>query len=280
MLGKLVKDEFKSYRMPFGIMFLGGILFTLFMKVVCMLPYKNDVKETIQLIGFNGYYYVIMLIGFVAMVLTIVRFYQTTVGDRGYLTWTLPVKSSTIIWSKLIGGMIWRLIASVGIAVFLLIFLAGKYWVIWDDFAMELTLNETDYVTLTSILKQLMSLFHPAYLIPVILVVIMALVFMVVSQLLIYFCIAIGQLFGKWRIVASIGFYFLIMIFMEVLVIFGIAALAVGGVSVANLGIFEKMSGIGMISFALTFGIVIGLILSAAFFLLTNMIFSKHLNLE
>jgi hypothetical protein len=107
----------------------------------------------------------------------------------------------------------------------------------------------------------------------------MAVVFMVVSQLLIYFCIAIGQLFGKWRIVASIGCYFLIMIFMEVFASFGIAALLVGGNPVAYLGI-EKMSGIGMISVALTFGIVIGLILSAAFFLLTNMIFSKHLNLE
>jgi hypothetical protein len=134
-------------------------------------------------------------------------------------------------------------------------------------------------VTLTSILKQLMSLFRPEYLIPVILVVIMAVVFMVVSQLLIYFCIAIGQLFGKWRIVASIGCYFLIMIFMEVFASFGIAALLVGGNPVAYLGI-EKMSGIGMISVALTFGIVIGLILSVAFFLLTNMIFSKHLNLE
>jgi hypothetical protein len=113
-----------------------------------------------------------------------------------------------------------------------------------------------------------------------VLALIVMVVYMVTTQLLIYFCIAIGQLFGKWRIVASIGFYFLIMIFMEIFVIFGIAAFAVGGISVAGSGFFERMSGMGMLSLVLTIMIVVGLILSAIFFLLTNMIFSKHLNLD
>lgn len=280
MLGKLIKDEFKSYRMSFGIMFLAGAIFTIFMKIVCMLPYQQDVKHLIQGIGFYSYYYIIMLIGVAASVLVIVRFYSTMVGDRGYLTWTLPAKPSTIIWSKLIGGMLWKIIAGIVTIVLLVIFFVGKYWVIWNDFTMDVTLNEMNSNELHAIIRELLGLLRPEYLIPIVLFLITVLVFQIMPQLLIYFCIAVGQLFGKWRIVASIGCYFVIMIVMEILMIAGIAIMAVGGASAASVGFFENMSVVGTISFILGIMIFVGLILSVVFFLLTNMIFKKHLNLE
>lgn len=280
MLGKLVKEEFKSYRMSFGIMFLAGVIFTIFMKIICMLPYQQEVKHLIQGIGFYSYYYIILLIGVAASVLVIVRFYSTMVGDRGYLTWTLPAKSSTIIWAKLIGGMLWKVIAGVVTIVLFCIFLVGKYWVIWNDFTMDITLNEMNRHELHAIIRELLGLFRPEYLIPIVLFLIAVLIFQIMPQLLIYFCIAVGQLFGKWRIVASIGCYFVIMIVMEILMIAGIAIMAVGGASVASVGFFESMSVPGIINFILGIMIVVGLVLSIMFFVFTNMIFKKHLNLE
>lgn len=280
MLGKLIKEEFNSYRMSFGITFLAGVIFTIFMKIVCMLPYQQDVKHLIQGISFYSYYYIIMLIGVAASVLVIVRFYSTMVGDRGYLTWTLPVKSSTIIWSKLLGGLFWKMIAFIVTIVLFLVFLVGKYWVIWNDFAMDVTLNETNVDVLHEILGELLKMFRPEYLIPMFLFLITLLVYQVMPQLLVYFCIAIGQLFGKWRIVASIGCYFVLMIIMEIFMIAGIAVMTVGGVSAASVGFFENMSVFSMINFVLSIILLVGIILSVIFFLLTNMILKKHLNLE
>lgn len=129
MLGKLIKNELKSYRFSFGIVFLAGLVFTIFMKIICMLPYREGVKEIIQSLGFYAYYYLIMLINVAAQVLVIIRFYSTMVGDRGYLTWTLPAKSSTILWAKIIGGGLWEILAAVVTYVYLAIFFAGNYWV-------------------------------------------------------------------------------------------------------------------------------------------------------
>lgn len=280
MLGKLIKEEFNSYRMSVGITFLAGVIFTIFMKIVCILPYQKDAKYLIQTMGFYGYYYIIMLISVAVGVLVIVRFYSTMVGDRGYLTWTLPVKSSTIIWSKLLGGLFWKIIAFIVTIILFVVFLVGKYWVIWDEFAMNVTLNETSVDVLHEILGELMEMFRPEYLIPVFLFLITLLVYQVMPQLLVYFCIAIGQLFGKWRIVASIGCYFVLMIIMEIFMIAGIAVLTVGGVSAASVGFFENMSIFGIINFVLSIVLAVGIILSVVFFLFTNMIFKKHLNLE
>lgn len=280
MLGKLFKDEFKSYRMPFGITFLAGIIFTVFMKLVCMLPYQKDIKSMIQSIGFYGYYYIIMLIGVAATVFVIVRFYSTMVGDRGYLTWTLPAKSSTIIWSKLLAGVLWKLIATIGVLVLFGIFVVGNYWVFWDDFSMDITLNETHVDVLREIISELLGMLRPEHLVPICLGLLTVVVYEVMPQLLVYFCISIGQMFGKWRIVASIGCYFLIMIVMEILMIAGIAVMVIGGVSADSVGFFERMSVVGIINFVLTIVLVVGILLAVLFFALTNWIFKKHLNLE
>lgn len=280
MLGKLFKNEFKSYRMPFGITFLAGIIFTVFMKLVCMLPYQKDIKSMIQSIGFYGYYYIIMLIGVAATVFVIVRFYSTMVGDRGYLTWTLPAKSSTIIWSKLLAGVLWKMIATIGVLVLFGIFVVGNYWVFWDDFSMDITLNETHVDVLREIISELLGMLRPEHLVPICLGLLTVVVYEVMPQLLVYFCISIGQMFGKWRIVASIGCYFLIMIVMEILVIAGSAVMVIGGVSADSVGFFERMSVVGIINFVLTIVLVVGILLAVLFFALTNWIFKKHLNLE
>lgn len=131
MLGKLIKDELKSYRFPFGIIFLTGLIFTVFMKIICMIPYQGEIRAMIQIFAAYGYYFIIMLIGVAAQVLVIIRFYSTMVGDRGYLTWTLPATSSMHIWAKLIGGMLWRILAAVvTIVLFVIFFLEviGHLW--------------------------------------------------------------------------------------------------------------------------------------------------------
>ena len=53
----------------------------------------------------------------VMSVLLVVQFYRSTVSDEAYLTFTLPVTSAQILWSKLFNTVVWSLFA--GLALFL-----------------------------------------------------------------------------------------------------------------------------------------------------------------
>lgn len=273
MLGKLFKDEMKSYAFPMGIIFLTGLVFTVFMKALCMLPYPSESKDVIQLLGFYAHYYIILLIGTAAYILSIVRFYTTMVADRGYLTWTLPVASHTHIWVKLISGLIWRALAGIAVMAFIFLFVVGNYWSvdfqeIFDVFEYVLTdmWQDINFTYLPSIFMFLIGI----------------LLWMVVPILFVYLCIAIGQLFGKWRILASIGTYFVSILVLEALSVMCIVFVIVGlepiGMFFEHLFTnFAPVVGVTLIS---VFFALLPLGLSAIFFIITNNIFKNHLNLE
>jgi len=275
MLGKLIKDELKSYRFPFGIIFLAGFIFTVFMKIICMLPYQQEAREVIQIFVAYGYYFIIMLIGVAAQVLIVIRFYSTMVGDRGYLTWTLPASSSTHIWAKLIGGMLWQILAGIVTIVLFVIFFIGNYWVFLDymeiDFKGEM---------LGEVILEIMKSFKPEYMIPVILGILAFVVWSVLSTLLIYMCIAVGQLFGKWRIPASIGCYFIIMICMQILSVMGVVMLSMSNIFFVDTNFNIDVSGVTAFSGVLAVMLLIGAGIDAILFAVTNHIFKNHLNLE
>lgn len=278
MLGRLLKNEIKSYRFSFGIMFLAGFIFTIFMKIVCMLPYQYGLREMIQVLGFYGYYYIILLIGAAAQVLVIVRFYSTMIGDRGYLTWTLPATSATHIWAKLIGGMLWKVLAFIVMFVFLGIFLVGNYWVVWNDFKEGFEAGSG--FSFQTFGEQLAQIWEPEYSIPIIIGVLAVLVWAVATTLLIYMCIAIGQLFGKWRLLASIGCYFLIIIALQIVAVIGIVLVAIGDSVSSNNTVFYNCDDVTIVSVIFGIVLLVGIAASAVQFAITNFIFKKHLNLE
>lgn len=275
MLGKLIKDECKSYCFSFGIIFLTGVIFTIFMKVICMLPYQQNAKEFIQIFSAYGYYYIIMLIGVAAQVLIVIRFYSTMVGDRGYLTWTLPVSSFTHIWAKLLGGMIWQFLAGIVTIILAVIFYAGDYWLWSEEISTEL-----NGITIGEMISELMTQFKPEYLIPILLVILSAIVWSVTAFLLIYMCIAIGQLFGKWRIPASIGCYFIIIIALQIISVIGVIVVSMSGVFFTDADFNLKLSGVTVLSGIFGIIFLIGLGIDTILFAITNNIFKKHLNLE
>ena len=99
----------------------------------------------------------------------------------------------------------------------------------------------------------------------------------VAGLLLIYMCIGIGQLFGKYRVVASIGFYFLFVIVVQVISTIGVAVLS--SISFASGNTDEVMMGrYGFLPSIVS--LVAALIANVILFIITNILFDKHLNLE
>lgn len=270
MLGKLMKHEIKEMSFPFGITFLAAVLFTVFMKIVCMIPYGEGVREVIIIMGVYAMYFMIVIMATASLVLVCVRFYQTVVGDRGYLTWTLPAKTSTIIWSKLLAAYIWRIITGIVAIGMLVLFFSQNS--IWE------ALNDVDYDIVSEIAGTFAEWFKPEYLITVALAILAILIFSALPMLMIYMCIAVGQLFGKWRILASIGCYFGLVVVYQILYIMLMVTFSI--LPVEDLFDNLNLSAFGMSNLMLGIAIVLGIIGCTVFYVITNQIFKKKLNLE
>lgn len=275
MLGKLVKDEFKSYRFSFGIVLLTGVIFTVFMKVLCMIPYEQEAKTVLQMFIILGYFLILALMSVAAQVLIIIRFYTTMVSDRGYLTWTLPVSSATHIWAKLIGGILWKLVLTAAVVLLVVIFFSGSYWSWMDELGG--LYNSAGGISLGWVIREAIkdvgANIEWMDVVRMGLELVSGFVGSVAVLLLVYMCIAVGQLFGRWRALASVGCYFLIVIVLQIFSTVFIALLSVNGVSDWVDDFMESIwSDIG--------SILLGLAVSAGLFAVTNHIFKKHLNLE
>ena len=128
-------------------------------------------------------------------VIGIVRFYQGLYSKEGYLSHTLPVTSAQHLWSKLIVTMIFE------VGTVFTIFLAVNVATI-GDVGVEL------YKALGYLLGQAFTYLHGHLILFIVEAVVMLLVATAVSFLRIYFCISIGQLVNRKKILLAFGIYF------------------------------------------------------------------------
>ena len=108
-----------------GASIIGGIALKM------LISPKLDLPVLLQLIcGFWVFISIITISAFLigAQVLIYVRFYKHFFSDEGYLTFTLPVKRSTLYISKMVNAMIWNLLSGTVfiIAILILILLAAS----------------------------------------------------------------------------------------------------------------------------------------------------------
>lgn len=105
MLGKLLKHEFIA---------TGRIMGALYAVVAVIMAYvlgsyyiSKDTATTGQMLGIT----VLLLISSCSFILTavvmIVNFQRSLYGEQGYLSFTLPVKGSALLFSKIIASTVW-----------------------------------------------------------------------------------------------------------------------------------------------------------------------------
>ncbi len=210
MLGKLVKHEIKmTSRTFFPIYALALLLAPIERFSVQALntgfareledPWKA-ITATIFVLISLAYALSMLAAGFASLFLIMNRFYKSMTTNEGYLTHTLPVKTSALIWSKAITAIFWTVISFlvILIAVFILTFEAEG----WKEF----------FPMFADIFHQFMTTYSPQINLP--LFVIELILAAVVNGLFfifsIYAAIAIGQLFSKHKVAWAIVAYFLI----------------------------------------------------------------------
>ena len=267
MVKKLIKYDFASYMrllIPIQLAVLGIAVIN---RIVQLFEnYDNEVYGII--FGSSLGLYIISIV--VALVLTtiiaIVRFYQGMYSNEGYLSHTLPVTPTQHIFSKLIVSMLFEL---------------GTLFTVFVSFCIA-TLGEMNI----EIFKAAGFLFgkaferlhwnFPFYIAEFVLLMIIA---FAAAMLKLYFCISVGQLAQKKKILLAVGVYFGIYIITQIIGTVFIVFVTLnpdlferlGEWIEKNIELFWHISTIG--------SAVISLVIGSVYFLLTRFIMSRKLNL-
>ncbi len=266
MLSKLLKKDFYSTCRFFIPLLCGYTIAAIVGKVLFEIVLSQS-SFSISSGFFDGialfavFYLFICIVYLIACylmtsVFIIYDFYKTMVSDHGYLTHTLPVKTSTLIWSKTLISAFWHILVNFVIGLSFLLLFTGhlKHVPVMDiieSMIPSFDLKLTTYSFYT-IINMIIELFN--------------------QPLMFFCCIAIGQLWKNHRILGAILSYIGMYIFIQIL---STVILVITG----NGSIYHH-SGLFFYNGYMFFAALFGLATTVIFFWVTNYILSNKLNLE
>ncbi len=208
MLGKLLKYELKASARTLLPLYAGILILSL----VCGLflaTQADAFMNSDRMNLFFGILYLLLFALLVAMgVLTVVsiiqRFYKNLLGDEGFLMFTLPVSSTTLLGSKLLAAMLWTIASSIiGALSFILTFFIPVF------FVGDISWNQILYV-FNEMWDSLLA--YPSAVTFVFQIFLGGFISIIVTVLMAYLAMMIGQLqvFSRHQIIVSFIAFFLI----------------------------------------------------------------------
>ena len=150
-----------------------------------------------------AYFVVVFGIFCMTVFVIITRYSSSIYGNEGYLTNTLPLKPSQIIWAKLINFLIWIFIS------YFIIFVSMFILFPFEFFIRNIIKDTEFYQDLNTMVKEF---FSSKYIFMSILQLIYNLLAHVQSILIIFLSIAIANLFKSYKVVVGVIAFFIISI--------------------------------------------------------------------
>lgn len=261
MLGKLIKHELNASGRIFLPLYFIILVLSLVNRALSTINTLSGPLNTIR--GFMIAAYVLSIVAtlIVTFVIMILRFYKNLMSDEGYLMFTLPVKSSQLIGSKLITSFIWNIASIIIVACSLLIMLGTSK-------NMNLLREFIDFA-----MMGLKASFGSTYILLIVEFIIMMVVSLINQILLIYVSIAIGHLFNGHKVLGSFVSYIAISTIIQILVT--IILMIWARIADSTLDGLEAIP-----QQVFPFSIIFSLICNFIFYYGTNYIFNRKLNLE
>ena len=142
----------------------------------------------------------------ITIIYIMVRYYKTMYTTEGYLTFTLPVSTTSIINAKVINGFIWRLV-NTSVTIFSVFILISSVFFTEDIDWSEMGPAMEEFTRLTGV--------SFGYIVTVF--VIMTIMSCLTGVLVYYFCLTVGQLWQKHKVVGAILTYIVIYVVNQVL---------------------------------------------------------------
>ena len=261
MLGKLLKHELKATGRLLLPLFLILAVLTVMDRIVLGLNVFEGVLATIS--GFITFAYVISIIAVIVVttVFIIYRFYKNLMTDEGYLMFTLPVKPSELINSKLLIAALWTLVSSIAIILSLIIVFSGTSYYPEMKHGFASLFDQMSYQ-----LGSYANVFYIEF-------IVLILVAIINNILMVYVSIAVGQLINGHKILGSIGAYIVLSIIIQI-----VSVVALGVVSLILGRTVENISTLPQFLFPL---VIISLVVTnILYYWGTNFLFKRKLNLD
>ncbi|MEG2774597.1 MAG: hypothetical protein RR906_04240 [Acetivibrio sp.] len=283
MLGKLCKHEFKATARWFLPLYAIALLLTPITRITNSFGFRQyegffstRIFSFIQGIVTMAYVSSLLVIGAACFLLIIYRFYKSMVTEEGYLMHTLPVSTSSLIWSKLLVAFLWSIasILVIALSLLLMFYKPGCFSPVINSFSAFFQEIKNYNIGGQSILLCIE--------------VILLLIISAFTQPLIYYAaIAIGQIISKNKIAGAIGGFFIIQIATQVI---SVLCMIPFGFYMNNFNnkINAAIQSVQAIPDVLSFvsGIILPLLIllsilgAGVLFLITNFSFKRKLNLE
>lgn len=217
-----------------------------------------------------AYFVVVFGIFCMTVFVIITRYSSSIYGNEGYLTNTLPLKPSQIIWAKLINFLIWIFISY--FVIFVSMFILFPF-----EFFIRNIIKDTEfYQDLNTMVKEF---FSSKYIFMSILQLIYNFFAHVQSILIIFLSIAIANLFKSYKVVAGVIAFFLISLIFSFIGT-SISYSTIGNLNLADIYdefdpiIFNSLKNGNIIS------IIYSLVSSVLLFFGVHYLHTHNLNLE
>ena len=206
MFGKLMKYELKAtykwYLIISGVLAILSIFAGLLASSVITGAATYTANTTYTIVGIIV---LVIFAGYIGLTLTnyiiiIRRFYNNIFGREGYLTWTLPTGSHTVLLVKVTSALIWSIFCFISLILSLLIFLG----------VIGLAQQKNIFEELGPVFEHIgSSLIWQSLLFQVL---------ATISGILMLYCaISLGQLFINSRIVMAFVFGFILWVVLSII---------------------------------------------------------------
>lgn len=285
MLKKLFRYDMKYTArlvLPLMLLTLGTtVLGSIAMKILGSLEY-SDFSQTFGatllriVLGLivAGTCFILVAFAVITSIVVFMRFYKHFFSDEGYLTHTLPVKTSTHMFSKTWSTLLWVVITTVTTLFFVFIY------VLIGTAPHGSLLNTEVFRAIGEFFQGIFPYMTPSYWVIGLETLLLTLVSIVFSTFMIFTAITIGAVVAKkHKILAAIGFYYLINMVVSIVTVLVFVLVTLSTVGNTMLTGSLLYSPEGSIHFLLIFAILFYLGLSIGGFALCNHFLKKKLNL-
>lgn len=295
MLGRLIKHDFRSLSrvlMPTQLAILGA-------TVIATAGFAVNIRSGYS--SFNGDFAAqalrvvtaflsgLMLVAIFASVFLVAfiifqRFYKSFMCDEGYLTFTLPVTTSQLLWSKLITALLWSIINGAVLLVCIFIFMAFGT-------STKAFFNAELFRQMGLFFSEANALFGARLILPSFEFIVMMLITLAFNIISVYLSLIIGGVLSQaHKILAAIGVYFGINIVVGILTSIAqtiwFTSVFTGSNAIISYSLdtatpaqaFDAI--FAAVNPLLLFIIILSAVLSVAFFILSHYLLKNKLNLE
>ena len=265
MLVKLIKHELKAtYKLIF-ILQVVMLVTAIFGRFFLISLDKGDSPYALTVLFVLLYIMVIVVASYGTIIIYTMRFYKNLFTDEGYLMFTLPATPGQLLLSKTIVGSLWGMLDM--IIVFISLYLTFSTPKIIAAFikikpALE---SELDF--------NFSSMFFA--------IIGISIIGCISSAIMIYFCITVGQLFSRHRILASVIAYLVLTVILQMIVL---AVMAIFGFFPMIGATAEEINNIysqsNYMMFSLKLGTFSSILTSAICYVAAYFIMNKKINLN